>query len=535
MTSSSGKERFSMRSLWSRSIKTKLMLLFTANTVVALSLACIVFWIYLTLSYRQTLVEEVSTMAQMLGRSSASALTSSNHDAAAGALAVLRADSRMESACLYDKHKSLFASYVRNSSDHACTQHQIAAPLRFNFRSFTVLEPIATNGEFNGSLLLRVSLVEMYSHLRRFGVIGAGVLFVSTGLAMLLSLRLQRLISDPILHLTHVAKRVSKGGNYSIRAASGSEDETGVLIDQFNSMMEQVSQRDLELQRAQDELEARVADRTRELQNEIAEREVIQQDLLNAKLIAEESNRAKSAFLANMSHELRTPLNAILGYSEMLEEDAKAAGNQSEVDDLKRIESAGRHLLMLINDVLDLSKIEAGRVELFSEPAQVGTLVNDIVSTIEPLARKNKNVFLASAEDANATIYVDVTKFRQCLLNLLSNACKFTEGGIVRLRVEERARNGDIWSCWEVSDTGIGIADSDQAKLFQAFSQVDSSATRRHGGTGLGLAISQRLTRMMGGWIECETQLGRGSTFTIYLPRVAEGEIARTTAAARVA
>jgi signal transduction histidine kinase len=289
------------------------------------------------------------------------------------------------------------------------------------------------------------------------------------------------------------------------------------------------------LKRAQDELEARVADRTRALQNEIAEREVIQQDLLNAKLIAEESNRAKSAFLANMSHELRTPLNAILGYSEMLEEDAEAAGNQSEVADLKRIESAGRHLLMLINDVLDLSKIEAGRVELFSEPAQVGTLVNDIVSTIEPLARKNKNVFLASAEDANATIYVDVTKFRQCLLNLLSNACKFTEGGIVRLRVEERARNGDIWSCWEVSDTGIGIADSDQAKLFQAFSQVDSSATRRHGGTGLGLAISQRLTRMMGGWIECETQLGRGSTFTIYLPRVAEGEIARTTAVARVA
>jgi signal transduction histidine kinase len=524
-----------MRGLWSRSIKTKLMLLFTANTVVALSLACIVFWIYLTFSYRQTLVEEVSMMAQMLGESSASALTFSNQDAAAESLAALQADSRMESACLYDRHGNLFASYVRNASDRACTQHQIAAPLHFNFSSFTVLQPIVVDNEVYGSLLLRVSLVEMYSRLRRFGIIGALVLLVSTLLAMLMSLRLQRLISDPIIHLTQVAKRVSKGGNYSIRAASGSEDETGVLIDQFNSMMEQVSQRDLELQRAQDELEARVAARTRELQNEIAAREVIQQDLLNAKLIAEESNRAKSAFLANMSHELRTPLNAILGYSEMLEEDAEAAGNQSEVADLKRIESAGRHLLMLINDVLDLSKIEAGRVELFSEPAQVGTLVNDIVSTIEPLARKNKNVFLASTEDASATIYVDVTKFRQCLLNLLSNACKFTEGGLVRLRVEERATNGAIWSCWEVSDTGIGIADCDQAKLFQAFSQVDSSATRRHGGTGLGLAISQRLTRMMGGWIEFTTKLGKGSIFTIYLPRVAEGEAAGTPAAERVA
>jgi signal transduction histidine kinase len=130
---------------------------------------------------------------------------------------------------------------------------------------------------------------------------------------------------------------------------------------------------------------------------------------------------------------------------------------------------------------------------------------------------------------------VDVTKFRQCLLNLLSNACKFTEGGIVRLRVEERVRDGAIWSCWEVSDTGIGIAEDDKAKLFQAFSQVDSSATRRHGGTGLGLAISQRLTRMMGGWIEFETKLGKGSTFTIYLPRVAEGEVAGSLAAERVA
>ncbi len=524
-----------MRSLWVGSIKRKLMLLFTANTMVALSLACAVFWIYLTLSYRQTLVQEVSTMAEMLAESSTPALTFSDQKSAAESLAVLRADPRMESACLYDKNGNLFASYVRNSSDLACTRHQIAAPLHFNFNNFTVLRPIVVDSEVNGSLLLRVSLVEMYSRLRRFGIIGALVLVVSTLLAMLMSLRLQRLISDPIIHLTQVAKRVSKGGNYSIRAASVSEDETGVLIDQFNSMMEQVSQRDLELKRAQDELEARVADRTWELQKEIAEREVVQHDLLNAKLLAEESNRAKSAFLANMSHELRTPLNAILGYSEMLEEDAEAAGNQSEVADLKRIESAGRHLLMLINDVLDLSKIEAGRVELFSEPAQVGTLVNDIVSTIEPIARKNKNVFLASTEDANATIYVDVTKFRQCLLNLLSNACKFTEGGIVRLRVEDRARNGRIWNCWEVSDTGIGIADVDKTKLFQAFSQVDSSATRRHGGTGLGLAISQRLTHMMGGWIEFETKVGKGSTFTIYLPRGTEGGVDGAVSVERVA
>lgn len=525
-----------MHTFSTRSIKTKLMLLFTVNTMVALSLASIVFWIYLTLSYRETLVREVSTMAQMLAESAAPALTLSDRKAGAESLDILRADSRMESACLYDRRGMLFARYSGWAGSAACTPLQVVGPIHFSMQDLTMAQRVVVNNEVAGTLVLRVSLAELYSRLRRFVVIGMSVLLAASLFALLLSLRLQRLISDPIIHLTQVAKRVSKGGNYSIRAAaSGSEDETGVLIDQFNSMMEQVSLRDLKLKRAQDELEARVADRTRALEKEIAEREVVQQDLLNAKLLAEESNRAKSAFMANMSHELRTPLNAILGYSEMLEEDAQAAGNASEVADLKRIQSAGRHLLMLINDVLDLSKIEAGRVELSSEPAQVGLLMNDIASTIEPLARMNKNVFLTMTQDPEATVYVDVTKFRQCLLNLLSNACKFTEGGIVRLRVEDRIREGRSWTCWEVSDTGIGIAESDKRKLFQAFSQVDSSATRRHGGTGLGLAISQRLTRMMGGWIEVETKLGRGSTFTIYLPATSDRTAANDPVTKRVA
>jgi signal transduction histidine kinase len=297
-----------------------------------------------------------------------------------------------------------------------------------------------------------------------------------------------------------------------------SDDETGVLIDQFNSMMEQVHQRDLKLQKAQDELETRVDMRTAELKKEIAEREIIQQDLLVAKLEAEESNRAKSAFLANMSHELRTPLNAILGYSEMLEEDAEANHDDSTVSDLRRIQTAGRHLLNLIGDILDLSKIEAGKIELHSERVPISTIISEVASTIGPLARKNNNAFEVKMDDPNALVSVDVVKFRQCLLNLLSNACKFTKAGEITLNVVHcRNQSGD-WILWEVQDTGIGIAEADQKKLFQSFSQVDSSATRRHGGTGLGLAISQRLTRLMGGWIGVASVLGNGSIFTIHLP-----------------
>src|SRR6201996_8053803 len=267
-----------------------------------------------------------------------------------------------------------------------------------------------------------------------------------------------------------------------------------------------------------DELEGRVAERTLELKQEIAEREVIQHHLINAKLLAEESNRTKSIFLANMSHELRTPLNAILGYSELLEEDAADRRDHSAVADLQRVQKAGRHLLTIINDVLDLSKIESGRMDLHCEDITIVRVVEEVAAHIHPLARQQNNTFTTFMADAETTVYVDVVKFRQCLLNLLSNACKFTENGIISLDILADHGPEGRSTRWIVKDTGIGIGTNDLSRLFQAFSQVDSSATRRHDGTGLGLAISRRLINMMGGEITVETERGQGSTFTILLP-----------------
>jgi signal transduction histidine kinase len=358
----------------------------------------------------------------------------------------------------------------------------------------------------------------MYTRLARFGVIGLLVLGMASLVAVALSSRWQRLISDPIIHLTQVASQVSAHANYSIRAAKNSDDEMGTLIEQFNSMMEQVNRRDSALKDAQDELELRVEERTRDLQDEIAERKIVEQDLLNAKATAEASNHAKSAFLANMSHELRTPLNAIIGYSEMLEEDAEAISNHEAVSDLRRIQDAGRHLLAIVSDILDLSKIEAGKIEINMEVIQASSIIDGVAQTIEPLARKNGNSFSIDSASWDGMIYADPIKLYQCLLNLLSNACKFTENGSIVMAIEARRDAGREWICFHVKDSGIGIAEDGMRKLFQAFSQVDSSATRKHGGTGLGLAISQRLCRLMGGFITVDSHLGRGATFTIHMP-----------------
>jgi signal transduction histidine kinase/CheY-like chemotaxis protein len=232
----------------------------------------------------------------------------------------------------------------------------------------------------------------------------------------------------------------------------------------------------------------------------------------------EAADRHKSEFLANMSHELRTPLNAIIGYSEMLQEDAADLGAEQLTDDLKKINAAGKHLLELINAVLDLSKIEAGKMELYLESFDVAGLVKDIAAVIQPLAAKNVNrLELRCPEDVGA-MRADLTKVRQALFNLLSNACKFTDRGTISLAVAREARDGQDWMVFCVSDTGIGMTPEQIARLFEAFSQADAATTRKYGGTGLGLALSRRLCRMMGGDVTVASEAGRGSTFTIRLP-----------------
>ena len=235
-----------------------------------------------------------------------------------------------------------------------------------------------------------------------------------------------------------------------------------------------------------------------------------------------EASQHKSQFLANMSHELRTPLNAIIGVSEMLREDARDLKREDEFEPLDRVLGAGRHLLALINDILDLSKIEAGRMELHLETFPLAPVIKDVAKTIEPMATKNGNRLVIDCPADLGTIYADQTRFRQSLLNLASNANKFTEKGTVTIAAHEGQENGRDWITLAVTDTGIGMTPEQMGKLFQEFSQASSSTASRYGGTGLGLAISRRFCQMMGGDITVESEPGRGSTFTIRLPRIVD-------------
>jgi PAS domain S-box-containing protein len=241
-------------------------------------------------------------------------------------------------------------------------------------------------------------------------------------------------------------------------------------------------------------------------------------ELSEARREAEGANKAKSQFLANMSHELRTPLNAIIGYSEMLQEEARDAGVESFVSDLAKIHTAGKHLLALINDVLDLSKIEAGKMEFSAESFDVGEMVSALAATIRPLVEKNKNRLDIRIAEGTGTMHADLTRVRQVLLNLLSNACKFCEDGTITLECSRDGAGAAARLTFRVSDTGIGMTPEQQSRLFQTFTQADATTARRYGGTGLGLAISRRICQGMGGDVTLESTFGKGSTFTVRLP-----------------
>jgi signal transduction histidine kinase/CheY-like chemotaxis protein len=266
-----------------------------------------------------------------------------------------------------------------------------------------------------------------------------------------------------------------------------------------------------ELECLKNGLEQEVETRTKEMRQ-------LNTDLTKANKQVLEATRAKSAFLANMSHELRTPMNAIIGYTEMLIDQTEDMEQEDFSPDLKKIQAAGKHLLALINDILDISKIEAGKMDIYLETFDISTMIKDIVNTIQPVVEKNSNTLNVNCADDIGIMYADLTKVRQGLFNLLSNASKFCKQGAISLDVVRETEDGIDWVSFDVVDTGIGMTPEQIKKLFKSFSQADDSTTRNYGGTGLGLAITRQFCHLMGGDVTVKSEAGVGTTFTIRLP-----------------
>jgi signal transduction histidine kinase len=387
---------------------------------------------------------------------------------------------------------------------------EITRPLRSGVQPWGTLRLGFSLAALNQEILR--TRAEVASHQKaavvRSFLTGVGFIFAGWLVVLWLATRLTR----PIVELTSVARDLAKGDfTATARLGQKASDEVDVLANTFVSMAADLQKTYERLEEYNRDLSEKVADRTRQLASMTLAAE-------DARRQAESASTAKSAFLARMSHELRTPLTSILGFSELLLADAEAEGRQEAVDDLNRIMCSARHLLNLINEILDLSKIEARKMELHPQRFAVIPLVHEVVSALGPLVSKNGNRLVVDTADNLGAAFTDQVKLRQGLLNLLSNANKFTNGGEVTLRVRREPQAGRDHLVFAVSDTGIGMSPEQVGRLFQPFEQADRSTSHKFGGTGLGLAITRKFCELLGGHVGVTSSLGTGSTFTMAIP-----------------
>lgn len=530
------------------SISKKLVVVVMATTLAALLVSVGLIIVYDLRNYHRMLVNDMSTQAELVGHMTSAALTFDDARLAGENLALLRTRPIVRAAAIYDQNGRLFASYAAGKVTKDLPVRPETAGMRSDGEYLSLFRPIVENGETVGTVWLRVE-DRMLARTLDYLAIALGVMLLAMGTAYLVMRRMGGVITTPIVAVTEIARDVVATRDYSRRAPRVGNDEAAELADSFNAMLTEIEQRTRELEDSHSEVVHEAAQRSRAQQevmrlNEQLEQRVdertLQLALANAELanaidVARNANQAKSAFLSSMSHELRTPLNAILGFAQILTSDSLPTTDAQKKEFASHVLKSGRHLLTLINEILDLAKVESGAITLSMEPVALGEILDECQTMMAPLAAA-RGVRMLFPQNASVVLMADRTRLKQILLNLLSNAIKYNrEAGAV---VVDCAPAGAGRLRISVRDTGMGLRADQLEHLFQPFNRLGQEAGPQEG-TGIGLVVTRRLVELMNGSIDVTSSPGVGSVFTIELATTAppaaqhEGEAPHDSAAAR--
>jgi len=509
-----------MRFLRDLSLKRKLTVIIMLTSSVALLLACAAFVIYEMVEFRKDMVQDLIVKAEVVGSQSTAALTFKDQKAAAEILNKLAAERHVVAACIYSLDRKVFAKYQRAGVEKGFSPpEQEYDNYGFKDGYLELFRQIVMNGRVIGTVYLKSDLVELDNRLNQYANIVICVLLVSIGVAWLLSFRLQRIVSQPILHLAKTTRAVSAEKNYSLRAIKQSDDELGELIEGFNDMLAQIQARDAELERARLHLEQRVQERTKELQQEIVERKQAEERLKATAVRLERSNRELQDFAYVASHDLQEPLRKVQAFGDRLKAACSKALGVEGRDYLERMQAAAKRMQILIDDLLAFSRVTT-KANPF-ESADLNIIVQEVLSDLEVRIQQS-----GGQVDAGElpVIDADPLQMRQLFQNLVGNALKFHQAGkppIVKIRSQPSTHStgnglGEEVCRISVEDNGIGFDEKYLDRIFVLFQRLHGRSA--YEGTGIGLAICRKITDRHGGSITAKSITGEGSTFIITLP-----------------